>query len=151
MTLDGAAYEIVGVLGRDPGFFLSPIDYYLPLRPAPVLGRHDRRSRLSMRSLRTPGGRTRGRLWASTSSSVALMKEAETIGLYQKDPEGCAERTQAYITHTKRIIGTSSAPEQTQPSVSGRNRFAVSINPGSRYSTMRNRELKLTLNLEIAP
>jgi putative ABC transport system permease protein len=33
MTLDGAAYEIVGVLGRDPGFFLSPIDYYLPLRP----------------------------------------------------------------------------------------------------------------------
>ena len=33
MTLDGDAYEIVGVLGRDPGFFLSPIDYYLPLRP----------------------------------------------------------------------------------------------------------------------
>jgi putative ABC transport system permease protein len=33
MTLDGAAYEIVGVLGRDPGFFLRPMDYYLPLRP----------------------------------------------------------------------------------------------------------------------
>jgi putative ABC transport system permease protein len=33
MTLDGTAYVIVGVLGTDPGFFLRPVDYYLPLRP----------------------------------------------------------------------------------------------------------------------
>lgn len=33
MTLDGTAYVIVGVLGRDPGFFSRPVDYYLPLRP----------------------------------------------------------------------------------------------------------------------
>lgn len=33
LTLNGDAYEIVGVLARDPGFFLRPIDYYLPLRP----------------------------------------------------------------------------------------------------------------------
>jgi hypothetical protein len=33
MTLNGTAYIVIGVLGRDPGFFLQPIDYYLPLRP----------------------------------------------------------------------------------------------------------------------
>jgi predicted permease len=33
MTLNGTAYIVVGVLARDPGFFLQPIDYYLPLRP----------------------------------------------------------------------------------------------------------------------
>ena len=33
ITLDGTAYVIVGVLGSDPGFFLRPVDYYLPLRP----------------------------------------------------------------------------------------------------------------------
>jgi putative ABC transport system permease protein len=33
MTLDGTVYVIVGVLGSDPGFFLRPVDYYLPLRP----------------------------------------------------------------------------------------------------------------------
>jgi putative ABC transport system permease protein len=33
MTLDGTAYVIVGVLGSDPGFFLRPVDFYLPLRP----------------------------------------------------------------------------------------------------------------------
>lgn len=33
ITLDGSAYVVVGVLGRDPGFFPRPVDYYLPLRP----------------------------------------------------------------------------------------------------------------------
>jgi hypothetical protein len=32
----------------------------------------------------------------------ALMSEAERIALYQKDPEGCARRTQDYIERTKR-------------------------------------------------
>jgi len=33
----------------------------------------------------------------------ALMSEAERIALYQKDPEGCAQRTQDYMQRTKRI------------------------------------------------
>jgi len=32
----------------------------------------------------------------------AFMSEAERIALYQKDPEGCAQRTQDYIQRTKR-------------------------------------------------
>jgi hypothetical protein len=32
----------------------------------------------------------------------ALMSEAERIALYQKDPEGCAKRTQDYMQRTKR-------------------------------------------------
>jgi predicted permease len=34
ITLNGTAYIVIGVLARDPGFFLQPIDYYLPLRPS---------------------------------------------------------------------------------------------------------------------
>jgi putative ABC transport system permease protein len=33
LALNGTSYVIIGVLGRDPGFFLRPVDYYLPLRP----------------------------------------------------------------------------------------------------------------------
>jgi putative ABC transport system permease protein len=33
MTLNGSAYIVIGVLARDPDFFLQTIDYYLPLRP----------------------------------------------------------------------------------------------------------------------
>jgi predicted permease len=33
MTLNGNEYIVIGVLARDPDFFLQPIDYYLPLRP----------------------------------------------------------------------------------------------------------------------
>jgi hypothetical protein len=32
----------------------------------------------------------------------ALMSEAERVALYQKDPEGCAQRTQDYMQRTKR-------------------------------------------------
>jgi putative ABC transport system permease protein len=34
ITLNGTAYVVIGVLGRDSGFFLPPVDYYLPLRPS---------------------------------------------------------------------------------------------------------------------
>jgi putative ABC transport system permease protein len=34
MTLNGTAFIVIGVLARDPDFFLQPIDYYLPLRPS---------------------------------------------------------------------------------------------------------------------
>jgi predicted permease len=34
MTLDGTSYTVIGVLARDPEFFLQPVDYYLPLRPS---------------------------------------------------------------------------------------------------------------------
>lgn len=33
ITLNGSAFEVIGVLGRDPGFFIRPVDFYLPLRP----------------------------------------------------------------------------------------------------------------------
>jgi putative ABC transport system permease protein len=36
ITLNGTAYIVIGVLARDPEFFLQPIDYYLPLRPSPA-------------------------------------------------------------------------------------------------------------------
>ena len=36
MTLNGTAYIVIGVLARDPDFFLPPVDYYLPLRPSVV-------------------------------------------------------------------------------------------------------------------
>src|ERR1700723_1619337 len=34
ITLNGTAYIVIGVLGRDPSFFLPPVEYYLPLRPS---------------------------------------------------------------------------------------------------------------------
>jgi len=34
VTLNGTAYIVIGVLARDPGFFLPPVDYYLPFRPS---------------------------------------------------------------------------------------------------------------------
>jgi hypothetical protein len=33
LTLNGNSYVVIGVLARDPGFFLGPVDYYLPLGP----------------------------------------------------------------------------------------------------------------------
>jgi predicted permease len=35
LMLDGTAYEIIGVLPRDPEFFLRAPDYYVPYRPSP--------------------------------------------------------------------------------------------------------------------
>ena len=34
ITLNGTAYIVIGVLARDPGFFLPPVDYYLPFHPS---------------------------------------------------------------------------------------------------------------------
>ena len=34
ITLNGTAYVVIGVLARDPGFFLPPVDYYLPIHPS---------------------------------------------------------------------------------------------------------------------
>ena len=34
ITLNGSPYIVIGVLARDPGFFLPPVDYYLPFRPS---------------------------------------------------------------------------------------------------------------------
>jgi putative ABC transport system permease protein len=34
MTLNGTPYIVIGVLARDPGFFLPPVDYYLSLHPS---------------------------------------------------------------------------------------------------------------------
>ena len=34
VTLNGTSYIVIGVLARDPGFFLPPVDYYLPFRPS---------------------------------------------------------------------------------------------------------------------
>jgi putative ABC transport system permease protein len=34
ITLNGTAYIVIGVLARDPGFFLPAVDYYLPLHPS---------------------------------------------------------------------------------------------------------------------
>jgi hypothetical protein len=40
----------------------------------------------------------------------ALMSEAERIALYQKDPAGCAQRTQDYLQRTKRPTQPSPQP-----------------------------------------
>jgi len=34
ITLNGTAHIVIGVLARDPGFFLPPVDYYLPFHPS---------------------------------------------------------------------------------------------------------------------
>jgi putative ABC transport system permease protein len=34
VTLNGTPYVVIGVLARDPAFFLRPVDYYLPFRPS---------------------------------------------------------------------------------------------------------------------
>ena len=41
-------------------------------------------------------------LFEGIDVEFALMSEAERIALYQKDPEGCARRTQDYMRRTKR-------------------------------------------------
>jgi predicted permease len=56
MTLDGSAYVIVGVLGRDPGFFLRPADYYLPFRPtAAQAAKRDAHGSMRVLALLKPG------------------------------------------------------------------------------------------------
>lgn len=56
MTLNGTAYIVVGVLARDPGFFLPPVDYYLPLRPTVLqASRRDAHEWMDVLGLLKPG------------------------------------------------------------------------------------------------
>jgi predicted permease len=56
MTLNGSAHIVIGVLGRDPDFFLQPIDYYLPLRPtAAQASKRDAHGGMRVLGLLKPG------------------------------------------------------------------------------------------------
>jgi predicted permease len=56
ITLNGAAYIVIGVLARNPGFFLQPIDYYLPLRPtAAQASKRDEHGGMRVLGLLKPG------------------------------------------------------------------------------------------------
>ncbi len=56
VTLNGTSYVIIGVLGRDPGFFLRPVDYYLPLRPsAAQASKRDAHGSMHVLALLKPG------------------------------------------------------------------------------------------------
>ena len=56
MTLNGTAYIVIGVLARNPGFFLQPIDYYLPLRPtAAQASKRDEHGGMRVLGLLKPG------------------------------------------------------------------------------------------------
>jgi putative ABC transport system permease protein len=56
LALNGTPYVIIGVLGRDPGFFLRPVDYYLPLRPtAAQASKRDAHGYMHVLGLLKPG------------------------------------------------------------------------------------------------
>jgi predicted permease len=56
ITLNGTAYIVIGVLARDPRFFLQPIDYYLPLRPnAAQASKRDAHGGMHVLALLKPG------------------------------------------------------------------------------------------------
>ncbi len=56
LTLNGTAYTVIGVLARDPKFFLQPIDYYLPLRPtAAQASKRDAHGGMHILALLKPG------------------------------------------------------------------------------------------------
>ena len=47
---------VIGVLARDPGFFLRPVDYYLPLRPtAAQASKRDAHGSMRVLALLKPG------------------------------------------------------------------------------------------------
>lgn len=56
LTLNGTAYQVIGVLARDPGFFVRPVDYYLPLRPsAAQMTKRDAHGSMRVLALLKPG------------------------------------------------------------------------------------------------
>jgi putative ABC transport system permease protein len=56
ITLNGTAYIVIGVLARDPGFFLPPVDYYLPFRPsAAQASKRDEHESMRVLGLLRPG------------------------------------------------------------------------------------------------
>jgi putative ABC transport system permease protein len=56
LTLNGSPYIVIGVLPRDPGFSSRPVDYYLPLRPAPAeMTKRDAHQSMRVLGLLKPG------------------------------------------------------------------------------------------------
>jgi putative ABC transport system permease protein len=56
LMLNGSTYTIVGVLAREPGFFLKHVDYYLPYRPTPKqLSQRDAHGSIRALALLKPG------------------------------------------------------------------------------------------------
>ncbi len=56
VTLNGSSYVVIGVLARDPGFFLRPVDYYLPFRPtAAQASKRDAHESMGVLALLKPG------------------------------------------------------------------------------------------------
>jgi len=56
ITLNGTSYTVIGVLARDPRFFLQPIDYYLPMRPsAAQASKRDEHGGMHVLALLKPG------------------------------------------------------------------------------------------------
>lgn len=56
LVLNGSAHTIVGVLAREPGYFLPAVDYYLPYRPSPQqLARRDMHGGMRVLALLKPG------------------------------------------------------------------------------------------------
>jgi putative ABC transport system permease protein len=56
VTLNGSSYVVIGVLARDPGFFLRPVDYYLPFRPtAAQASKRDAHGSMRVLALLKPG------------------------------------------------------------------------------------------------
>lgn len=72
LMLDGTSFEIIGVLPRDPGFFLRNPDYYLPFRPSP--------QQLSQRSAH------------GSMRVLALLKPGVTLAQAREDLDGIMER-----------------------------------------------------------
>ncbi|WP_058187533.1 ABC transporter permease [Terracidiphilus gabretensis] len=72
LILNGTAHIVVGVLAREPGFFLRGVDYYLPYRPSP--------KQLSMRD-------SHGSLRA-----LALLRTGVTLGAARADINTIMER-----------------------------------------------------------
>ncbi|HEV2134662.1 MAG TPA: ABC transporter permease [Terracidiphilus sp.] len=56
ITLNGNSYVVIGVLDRDPGFYLRPVDFYLPIRPTPAqASKRDMHGSMRVLALLKPG------------------------------------------------------------------------------------------------
>lgn len=56
IRLDGDSVTVIGVLSRDPGFWLRHVDFYLPLRPSPAqLSQRDLHGAIRALALLKPG------------------------------------------------------------------------------------------------
>ena len=55
VNLNGSSYVVIGVLARDPGFFLRPVDYYLPFRPTAAQASKREHGSMRVLALLKPG------------------------------------------------------------------------------------------------